>query len=247
MNESVNNSCPLVGQLSTSMFAGTNYYLSSSLSKSSDATSQSSDNDNSLGGGSSVTAMAALAAHPHKVASVRERQRTESLNDAFEKLRKIVPTLPSDKLSKIQTLKLATYYIKFLYSVLEIDPANTISSMSSSPLSDKIETIQSSPPPPEIIKKKTKSKNTTKISGELRRNVVSHEKASHSSQPQMNVYNTPIELYGFNNNPYHSYSNVHFTNDTNSDRAGYVDVYMSPFGHLHYHQPSAFKLENSYT
>ena len=49
---------------------------------------------------------------------VRERQRTESLNDAFEKLRKLVPTLPSDKLSKIQTLKLATDYIKFLYSVL---------------------------------------------------------------------------------------------------------------------------------
>jgi hypothetical protein len=61
----------------------------------------------------------------HKVASVRERQRTESLNEAFEKLRKIVPTLPSDKLSKIQTLKLATNYIQFLYSVLNVDP-NTI-------------------------------------------------------------------------------------------------------------------------
>jgi hypothetical protein len=63
------------------------------------------------------------AAHvvPHKVASVRERQRTESLNEAFEKLRKIVPTLPSDKLSKIQTLKLATDYIQFLYSVLHVD------------------------------------------------------------------------------------------------------------------------------
>ncbi len=58
---------------------------------------------------------------PYKVASVRERQRTESLNEAFEKLRKIVPTLPSDKLSKIQTLKLATDYIQFLYSVLNVD------------------------------------------------------------------------------------------------------------------------------
>ena len=51
---------------------------------------------------------------------IKEKQRTESLNDAFEKLRKIVPTLPSDKLSKIQTLKLATNYIQFLCSLLNI-------------------------------------------------------------------------------------------------------------------------------
>lgn len=52
------------------------------------------------------------------LANVRERQRTESLNEAFAQLRKIIPTLPSDKLSKIQTLKLATRYIDFLYQVL---------------------------------------------------------------------------------------------------------------------------------
>ena len=52
------------------------------------------------------------------VPKLRERQRNESLNDAFEKLRKIVPTLPSDKLSKIQTLKLAVDYIQFLYELI---------------------------------------------------------------------------------------------------------------------------------
>jgi hypothetical protein len=52
------------------------------------------------------------------MANDRERQRTGSLNEAFDKLRQIVPTLPSDKLSKIQTLKLATNYIHFLYSLL---------------------------------------------------------------------------------------------------------------------------------
>ena len=51
------------------------------------------------------------------MANVRERQRTQSLNDAFSQLRKIIPTLPSDKLSKIQTLKLACRYIDFLYQV----------------------------------------------------------------------------------------------------------------------------------
>uniref|UniRef100_UPI00398E4832 twist-related protein 2-like n=1 Tax=Pristiophorus japonicus TaxID=55135 RepID=UPI00398E4832 len=55
------------------------------------------------------------------VANVRERQRTQSLNDAFATLRKIIPTLPSDKLSKIQILKLATRYIDFLYQVLQND------------------------------------------------------------------------------------------------------------------------------
>ncbi len=50
-------------------------------------------------------------------ANVRERQRTQSLNEAFSKLREIVPTLPSDKLSKIQTLKLASRYIDFLNHV----------------------------------------------------------------------------------------------------------------------------------
>lgn len=71
------------------------------------------------------------------LANVRERQRTQSLNDAFSQLRKIIPTLPSDKLSKIQTLKLATRYIDFLYQVLrneEMDArlsANYYSSCSS--------------------------------------------------------------------------------------------------------------------
>lgn len=45
------------------------------------------------------------------MANVRERQRTQSLNEAFTALRKIIPTLPSDKLSKIQTLKLASRYV----------------------------------------------------------------------------------------------------------------------------------------
>ncbi|XP_020786555.1 twist-related protein 2-like [Boleophthalmus pectinirostris] len=78
-------------------------------------------------------APAALSARPDRVesfedlhsqrviANVRERQRTQSLNDAFASLRKIIPTLPSDKLSKIQILKLASRYIDFLYQVLQSD------------------------------------------------------------------------------------------------------------------------------
>ena len=57
------------------------------------------------------------------MANDRERQRTGSLNEAFDRLRQIVPTLPSDKLSKIQTLKLATQYIHFMYSLLSKNPS----------------------------------------------------------------------------------------------------------------------------
>lgn len=53
------------------------------------------------------------------LANVRERQRTRSLNEAFTALRKLIPTLPSDKLSKIQTLKLASRYIDFLCQILQ--------------------------------------------------------------------------------------------------------------------------------
>ncbi|KAG8181381.1 hypothetical protein JTE90_025928 [Oedothorax gibbosus] len=53
------------------------------------------------------------------LANDRERARTRSLNVAFAELRTHVPSLPSDKLSKIQTLRLASKYIRFLLQVLQ--------------------------------------------------------------------------------------------------------------------------------
>ncbi|GMR44384.1 hypothetical protein PMAYCL1PPCAC_14579, partial [Pristionchus mayeri] len=47
-------------------------------------------------------------------ANKRERQRTKELNEAFIALRRIIPSLPSDKLSKIHTLRIATDYLRFL-------------------------------------------------------------------------------------------------------------------------------------
>lgn len=47
-------------------------------------------------------------------ANVRERQRTQALNNAFKSLRQSIPTLPSDKMSKIETLKLASRWV-FIY------------------------------------------------------------------------------------------------------------------------------------
>ena len=51
-------------------------------------------------------------------ANARERDRTMSVNCAFKTLRDLIPTEPPDrKLSKIETLRLATSYINHLNCV----------------------------------------------------------------------------------------------------------------------------------
>lgn len=53
------------------------------------------------------------------VANERERDRTTNVNAAFSILRTRIPTEPKDrKLSKIETLRLATSYINHLASLL---------------------------------------------------------------------------------------------------------------------------------
>ncbi|XP_028309246.1 transcription factor 15 [Gouania willdenowi] len=52
-------------------------------------------------------------------ANARERGRTQSVNSAFTALRTLIPTEPIDrKLSKIETLRLASSYISHLANVL---------------------------------------------------------------------------------------------------------------------------------
>uniref|UniRef100_A0A2K6S5D9 BHLH domain-containing protein n=1 Tax=Saimiri boliviensis boliviensis TaxID=39432 RepID=A0A2K6S5D9_SAIBB len=61
------------------------------------------------------------AAHPRQrhTANARERDRTNSVNTAFTALRTLIPTEPADrKLSKIETLRLASSYISHLGNVL---------------------------------------------------------------------------------------------------------------------------------
>ncbi|XP_077435801.1 transcription factor 15 isoform X2 [Vanacampus margaritifer] len=54
-------------------------------------------------------------------ANARERGRTQSVNSAFTALRTLIPTEPVDrKLSKIETLRLASSYISHLANVLLI-------------------------------------------------------------------------------------------------------------------------------
>ncbi|XP_029460651.1 transcription factor 15-like [Rhinatrema bivittatum] len=54
-----------------------------------------------------------------QAANARERDRTHSVNTAFTALRTLIPTEPADrKLSKIETLRLASSYIAHLANIL---------------------------------------------------------------------------------------------------------------------------------
>uniref|UniRef100_A0A3Q2T9V1 Si:ch211-246m6.4 n=1 Tax=Fundulus heteroclitus TaxID=8078 RepID=A0A3Q2T9V1_FUNHE len=59
------------------------------------------------------------ASKQRQAANARERDRTHSVNTAFTALRTLIPTEPADrKLSKIETLRLASSYISHLANVL---------------------------------------------------------------------------------------------------------------------------------
>ncbi|XP_076010541.1 basic helix-loop-helix transcription factor scleraxis-like [Genypterus blacodes] len=59
------------------------------------------------------------ASKQREAANARERDRTHSVNTAFTALRTLIPTEPADrKLSKIETLRLASSYISHLANVL---------------------------------------------------------------------------------------------------------------------------------
>uniref|UniRef100_A0A8C3CD27 Fer3 like bHLH transcription factor n=1 Tax=Cairina moschata TaxID=8855 RepID=A0A8C3CD27_CAIMO len=53
-------------------------------------------------------------------ANIRERKRMFNLNEAFDRLRKKVPTFAYEKrLSRIETLRLAIVYISFMTELLD--------------------------------------------------------------------------------------------------------------------------------
>lgn len=80
-------------------------------------------------------------------ANKKERRRTQSINQAFNELRRHIPDVPSDtKLSKIKTLRLAISYINYLMSALEEAPPQT-SHQDSTGLVSAYTTIDPQPQP----------------------------------------------------------------------------------------------------
>ena len=61
-----------------------------------------------------------ISVEQRKAANIRERRRMYQLNEAFDGLRKRVPTFAYEKkLSRIETLKLAVTYIEFMTDLLD--------------------------------------------------------------------------------------------------------------------------------
>nr|XP_015213313.1 PREDICTED: fer3-like protein [Lepisosteus oculatus] len=61
-----------------------------------------------------------------QAANIRERKRMFSLNEAFDELRKKVPTFAYEKrLSRIETLRLAIVYISFMTDLLKENERET--------------------------------------------------------------------------------------------------------------------------
>ena len=107
--------------------------------------SETNSNDSSSSSGQTH-----LSGSQRSAANDRERTRMRVLSKAFVRLKTSLPWVPSDtKLSKLDTLKLATSYIAYLSNILEEDERNGNCSNSLSDLDEHqpiklIENIKSS-------------------------------------------------------------------------------------------------------
>lgn len=69
-----------------------------------------------------------------RAANIRERRRMYNLNEAFDKLRRKVPTFAYEKrLSRIETLRLAITYIGFMTELLHTTPPSGADAAAQSP------------------------------------------------------------------------------------------------------------------
>lgn len=96
---------------------------SSSSGKSSPTTTNNGSSDESSGEVVSDHLHPEETKHKRVSANKRERSRMHTVNEAFDSLRELVPTYPSNrKLSKIETLRLACSYIEDLAKLLHESP-----------------------------------------------------------------------------------------------------------------------------
>ncbi|XP_068157301.1 protein Fer3 [Drosophila tropicalis] len=86
-----------------------------------------------------------------RAANIRERRRMFNLNEAFDKLRRKVPTFAYEKrLSRIETLRLAITYIGFMAELLSGTPSNSHKSRSDMYGGINGHHQTAAPPPPPI-------------------------------------------------------------------------------------------------
>ncbi|KAM6421167.1 basic helix-loop-helix transcription factor scleraxis-like [Rhynochetos jubatus] len=82
-------------------------------------------------------------------ANARERDRTHSVNTAFGALRRLIPTRPADRrLSKVETLRLASSYISHLANVLLLQRRQAEGTAAAQPGPQPCPQPGPQPPPP---------------------------------------------------------------------------------------------------
>ena len=105
------------------------------------------DDEDYLSDSSSLVAAKRQTSHVRSSATRRERARMHKMNAAYDKLRKVVPTLACDKsnerLSKIATLRLAIDYIAMLNDYLDGKMDNETRAQDSAENSDDEDTASS--------------------------------------------------------------------------------------------------------
>ncbi|XP_065354520.1 protein Fer3 [Calliphora vicina] len=101
-------------------------------SNSSSRTNGTSNGSSSTNGNSNKkTRRRTASMAQRRAANIRERRRMFNLNEAFDKLRRKVPTFAYEKrLSRIETLRLAITYIGFMSELLTGTPMNSIKTRS---------------------------------------------------------------------------------------------------------------------
>jgi len=97
---------------------------SSRVSSGSSASPGASINGNHMSTKKTRRRVATIA--QRRAANIRERRRMFNLNEAFDKLRRKVPTFAYEKrLSRIETLRLAITYISFMAELLDGGPTSS--------------------------------------------------------------------------------------------------------------------------
>ncbi|KAL7638960.1 UNVERIFIED_CONTAM: hypothetical protein RMT77_010494 [Armadillidium vulgare] len=96
-----------------------------------------------------------------RAANIRERRRMFNLNEAFDKLRRKVPTFAYEKrLSRIETLRLAITYISFMTELLASDNEASAASVTSSTMTSSSRTVR---PPSNTVSSTTSPSSSTPV------------------------------------------------------------------------------------
>jgi len=106
-------------------WSGYGYATAAAAAEERSTASASGGSDKSFGGGGATVDAAGSRKRRRLAANARERRRMNGLNEAFDRLRGVVPAADDErKLSKFETLQMAQTYIMALHEQLRRTPSS---------------------------------------------------------------------------------------------------------------------------